>query len=444
MKRQRAMIRGSKITLLGFLCAGCVGVFDLDEMTFEDPACTGAGCVDGSMGPPAGSGGSGATAGAVSTGGSAGTGAIGGAGGATGATGGSGGNSGALGVGGTEGSGDFADSGDSSAGGDADATDAADSADAGCNSPRRDPVLYCPGLSVAPCSFEEFKAAAVPFGTGYLVEGDLLIADDAELLAHYRRVYEPRGEAAHVLPVIRQAFSAAQKHDLRFCVDRPSLNATEFDRVKAGLFAAAAAWEQIADVSFGILSGTDGSCDTAGDSAVVRVSIAPGAAYKLLVSTPEMDVSRRVVSLGSVVLSLLDEQLQALLRHALGHVLGIGHSYANVEGCTSVTCNRMKEHLAWAGMRHTWCADLGLDMLYPGQADAFAVRQAYGAPLTVMRSGERVIAQRLASRELFRLEGAAGSGSVRRPWLSSKSMESCFGNRRMARGSSSWKVHSGL
>ena len=398
MKRQRATIRRSRIPLLGFLCAGCAGLLELDEMAFVDPACTGAGCLDASMAPPAGSGGSGATAGAVSTGGSAGT------------TDASVGESGAHGFGGTDASGDNGDSSDSSASGGEDATnatDAMDVADAPCNSPRRDPVLYCPGL-VAPCSFEEFKAAAMPLGTGgYLVEGDLLIADDAELLAHYRRVYEQRGEAAHVLPFVRQAFGAAQRRDLRFCVDSASLTAQEFDRVKAGLFAAAAAWEQIADVRFGISSGTDGSCETAGDSAVFRVSMASGAAYKILVSTPQTDPSKRVVSLGSVVLSLLDEQLQALLRHALGHVLGIGHSYVNVEGCTSVTCSHLKEHLAWAAMRHTWCADLGPDMLYPGHADAYAARAAYGAPLTVMRMGEHVIAQRLASRELFRLEGGS-------------------------------------
>jgi hypothetical protein len=55
-------------------------------------------------------------------------------------------------------------------------------------------------------------------------------------------------------------------------------------------------------------------------------------------------------------------------------------------------------------MRHTWCAHPAPDWLFPGDADATALRSLYGAPLDVVRSGHAVIAQKPSSRELYRLE----------------------------------------
>jgi hypothetical protein len=306
------------------------------------------------------------------------------------------------------------DSADGTADADAlmDAGDASDGGDADCTRTPVAPMAGCPGVSAAPCDFDDFKASAGRLPTGmsgagaFVVEGDLVFHDEQSLRAHYDRFHGEPARASFTPPSLNVAWSADQKRRLRYCIDASSFG-EDYSRVRDAMYAAAAAWEQIADIRFLNVATADSRCSLPDPAILFRIVHAVDIPAGILAFDPSAPVAERQIRVGTAALSRVDHSLQAAFRHALGHVLGLDHAHFPWStSCSSGACSDFEQQVRWSAMRHDWCSyEPTPDWHFPGQVDATAVVAAYDDSTSVVRVGAEIYARALTSREVHRYVG---------------------------------------
>ncbi len=165
-------------------------------------------------------------------------------------------------------------------------------------------------------------------GGKFLVDGDVAIAD-VKLL---REFFEDRIQGAHpdsgvVPPVV---WPTQQQRALIYCVS--DAFGGQHDKVVADMEAATGAWEQVANVHFDHDVAQDAACNAGNDAVVFDVNpVDVGADYLARAFSPgEPRADRNIyVDVAALALDPAQElQLAGLLRHELGHALGLRHDHA--------------------------------------------------------------------------------------------------------------------
>jgi hypothetical protein len=250
-----------------------------------------------------------------------------------------------------------------------------------------------------------FPPGSGVFGA-FVVEGDLVISDESALRTHYDRFYANAPLDAAVTP-FDAAWTGDQKRNLKYCIERTTFAAVDYDNVSEAAWMAAGAWEQIADVRFvNDIFSADNTCSQPGADYQLRIRRVFGAPYTI-VYAPNMGGGKFLL-VGDAAVARPKHELHAVFRHALGHVLGLGHARtARFSSCTSTSCSDLDRLARWSSMRPNWCAEPIPDLLYPNQADAMPLVTAYDDPGSVLRAGTDVYARGLSTREVFRFGNAS-------------------------------------
>ena len=206
--------------------------------------------------------------------------------------------------------------------------------------------------------FEAFKASVYkePFeGGGYIVNGDIHLATDAQLLKFYETeiVESAAPEEVEKTPASVEDFAAdsraftvatvngyddlwpqTQSQNLTYCVSRSF--GRDYSRVVEAMELAAQAWEAAAAIKLAHLSQHDDTCNRATNSVTFDVRpVNVGGQYLARAFFPSYARGSRNVLIDASAMSHPNEgpglTLTGILRHELGHVLGARHEHVRPE-----------------------------------------------------------------------------------------------------------------
>jgi hypothetical protein len=180
-------------------------------------------------------------------------------------------------------------------------------------------------------SFEEFEAKVlIDEETGfYVVEGDYVIQDLAELREYYDSHIIQGALAVHTSGTRAIVWDGTQRLNLTYCVS--TAFGARYNEVVTAMIAASAEWETWTGANFTHLSANDGTC--ANNNATL-FEVVPGEltgnfpARSFFPNTDDR-INRRV-RLDSDAFTHSNWSLTGILRHELGHVLGFKHENARL------------------------------------------------------------------------------------------------------------------
>ncbi len=184
-------------------------------------------------------------------------------------------------------------------------------------------------------SFEEFERSTYrePETGIYIVDGDMPMSDLAELREYYDRLAAPGALVVHNVWGANATWNNTQKLNLRYCVstDFGSRYATAVEAMAR----AANAWESAADVKFIHVQAEDSACDAYNPNVVFDVRPATGHGYVARAFFPNDVRLDRNVLIGPYAFGGIPRYtLAGILRHELGHALGLRHEDTRPEaGC---------------------------------------------------------------------------------------------------------------
>ncbi len=289
--------------------------------------------------------------------------------------------------------------------------------------------------------FEAFEASLFkedrPNGA-WIVEGDIAIHTRAELRAWFERHRAHAGGLEHSQAklMLDQSWGAEQKHDLSYCVST-DFGASQGAVIEA-MHEAARAWEAHVDVRFVHRQEFDADCDNAQTGVLFNVSHAnnnpdysaraffPGAgrAEREVLITPSVYTRSKTATWTA-------KTHAGVLKHELGHTLGMRHEHPRLADFGRPTCSDedkddgtdLTSYDAWSVMHYHACGDRdGSYDYFLTKRDIQGARSVYGAAHTSLialrtRNGHfftadggdlRADADRLGPAETFqmlRLEG---------------------------------------
>jgi serine protease len=191
-------------------------------------------------------------------------------------------------------------------------------------------------------NFEKFKASVYrePFdGGGYIVDGDVFIPTEDELRMFYLRGILARSSKAQMFLIVARRYdgyddiwSNEQKRSITYCVS--SSFGANYGRVVRAMAAAAAAWEDAANIRFIHIPSTDADCrpNTLGVVFDIR-PVDVGGEYLARAFFPQYRRSDRNLLIDATALAMPEEAptgttLTGVLRHELGHTIGARHEHS--------------------------------------------------------------------------------------------------------------------
>ena len=233
-----------------------------------------------------------------------------------------------------------------------------------------------------PPTWEEFRASATFVIDGqenYRVDGDEPVRDLAEL----REIYEKQVNRAprsivHVVDGHDDTWIGLAHFDLTYCVSNSF--GSDKTTVVNNMADAVADWEAVARVNFRYVSAEDGSCDASNNDVVfdVRPWTENGAdAFK-----PSYPRDQRTlwVNPDASFASAPDVKLVGILRHELGHTLGLRHEHIRVDNCKDeeLDYRELTSYDQKSVMHYPWCSGDADSKLELTAKDIAGIRSLYG------------------------------------------------------------------
>lgn len=201
-------------------------------------------------------------------------------------------------------------------------------------------------------SYEDFKAQAFqdPNG-GFIVNGDEHISNEKKLREFHKNYFEGK-TAAEVADSSRSivhtsggsdvVWSETQKKNLTYCISTDF--GSNYDTVVADIASATGAWETQTDIDFIHDSSQDGNCTKTNNNVLFDVNpVNVNGQYLARAFFPDDSRGSRNVLIDNSSFDLSGNlTLTGILRHELGHVLGLRHEHTRPESGTCFEDNNWR------------------------------------------------------------------------------------------------------
>jgi hypothetical protein len=218
-----------------------------------------------------------------------------------------------------------------------------------------------------PLTWEEFQAQAFrePETGVYVINGDEPAADLATLADRYQDYLGTEAKVAAIADGVgatRQpsivnrvggaddTWSPSQAMNLTYCIKSgkgKTFSAAEYAQVKTAMEQATAAWEGAARVNFTHVPSLDGSCS---NKSAVTFDVQRVCSGQYLARAFFPSDARRTRNILIDCTSFLDNEpwtLAGILRHELGHTLGLRHEHTRPESGTCFEDNSWRALTAY-------------------------------------------------------------------------------------------------
>lgn len=247
---------------------------------------------------------------------------------------------------------------------------------------------------VAPLSYEAFKAQA--FGetfhgkpTGiFIVDGDTPANGEERLQKYYNSYLSSYGHAAANLVVatsagIDRVWDATEKLQLTYCISN------EFSLDKPQLIQAMAdatqAWKGAANIQYTYVPDEDINCTVTNPNVLFDIQLTSGQSYLARSFFPKDPRGGRSIMVDASALTVgFPLTMVGILRHELGHTLGLRHEHTRPEAGVCFEDNNWREITTYDGgsvMHYPQCNGTGDWSLELTSLDILGIALVYGDPL---------------------------------------------------------------
>jgi serralysin len=209
-----------------------------------------------------------------------------------------------------------------------------------------------------PLTFDEFRAQATVDNSGvWVVNGDEPIETEEALLDTYWR-YRASHDRANGLGTTEQpsivnrvrgqddVYSASQAQNLTYCINRSAFSAAEYSALVTAMNSATGAWESASGggVNFTHNSAADANCRKgAAFFSIKRVCTGQYLARAFFPSSKQKEILVDCTSFSN----LQPWTLAGVMRHELGHTLGLRHEHTRPESGTCFEDNNWRALTAY-------------------------------------------------------------------------------------------------
>jgi hypothetical protein len=241
-------------------------------------------------------------------------------------------------------------------------------------------------------TFEEFKAQALHEEDDvYVVSGDTAVqGEDAlrEMFNEYLKtevgdIAQRQDELAlYRLNGIDQKYDSTRKMNLTYCVSSASFG-SRYSAAVSAMANAAAAWEAVAQVNFIHASQYDSNCNQYQTGVYFDVRMTTTTSYVARAFFPNGARSGRNVLISTSGFTMSGPvTLTGVVRHELGHVLGMRHEHTRPEARTCYEDGNWRALTSYDSasvMHYPQCNGSNTGDLRLTQLDINGVRAVYGA-----------------------------------------------------------------
>ncbi len=242
-------------------------------------------------------------------------------------------------------------------------------------------------------SYEEFKAqAAVETFNGtptglYIVDGHTPVDGDERMIKLYDEYVKAYTQAFGLSIVdningVDIVWDATRKLQLTYCISN-SFGVRKPLVVQAMAFAAQA-WESSANVKFIYMPEQDAACSAGNPNVLFDVEWTSGQGYLARSFFPDSARSGRNVMINETSFNIYYPlSMTGILRHELGHVLGLRHEHTRPEAGACFENNQWRALTVYDSasvMQYPQCSGTGDYTFTLTALDRAGIAQLYGAP----------------------------------------------------------------